>query len=344
MRFIRRGARITGATVVLALPLALAACGSPAESGSGEEKVVASDEPVRLAYFAAAESNAYAQAQWNGIQEVADKMNATTRLFDGKFESTTQFNQIQDAAASGKYDALVIDANDGNALIPAIEQADSQGITVVGVFVPIGPDLNTWKRQTDALASTVGISFGESGEGYGKLIVEACKGIDPCDVAYLPGDNNLPLETARTDGVKRIVAEHPNIKMSSNHEAGYLADTGLQTAQNVLQANRQVDVIASNDQAIRGATQAVEQAGLLDKVKLIGGGASKQAITAIREGTWFGAVVNVPYSEGKAAAERAIKAARGEKVPVESNSMELSPVGLTVTEDNLGSFMGEWTS
>jgi len=336
MRFIR--------PVGVIAALALAACGSPADSGSGEKKVVGSDEQVRIAYFAAAESNAYAQAQWKGIQEVADEMNATTRLFDGKFESTTQFNQIQDAAASGRYDALVIDANDGNALIPAIDQAKSQGLTVVGVFVPIGPDLNTWKRQAEALDSTVGISFGESGEGYGKLIVDACEGKDPCEVAYLPGDNNLPLETARTDGVKRIVSKHPSIEMSTNQEAGYLADTGLQTAQNVLQANRQVDVIASNDQAITGATQAVEQAGLLGKVDLIGGGASKQAVANIRDGTWFGAVVNVPYSEGKAAAERAIKAARGEQVPVESNSMELSPVGLTVTKDNLGSFEGEWTS
>lgn len=343
MTIIRRGARALAAAAVV-LPLAVAACGSPAKSGSGEQKVVSKDKPVRIAYFAAAESNSYAQAQWKGIKEVAAKMNADARLFDGNFESTAQFNQIQDAAASGKYDAFIIDANDGNALIPAIEQADSQGITVVGAFVPIGPDLNTWKRQTDALTSTVGISFGESGEGYGKLIVQACKAKDPCQVAYLPGDNNLPLESARTDGVKRVVAKHSNIDMSTNQEAGYLADTGLKTAQNVLQAHRGVDVMASNDQAIRGATQAVKQAGLLGKVKLIGGGASKQAVAEIRKGTWFGDVVNVPYSEGKESATRAIKAARGEKVPVESNSMDLSPVGLTVTRANLGDFRGEWTS
>lgn len=344
MTFIARGARALAATVALVVPLALAACGSPANTGSTQKKVVAKDKPVRIAYFAAAESNAYAQAQWRGIKEVAAKMNGTARLFDGNFQSTTQYNQIQDATASGHYDAFVIDANDGNALVPAIQQAASRGITVIGAFVPIGPNLNTWKRQTDALTSTVGISFGQSGEGYGKLIVDACKGKDPCSVAYMPGDNTLPLETARTSGVKRIVSKHPNIKMTTNQQAGYLADTGLKTAQNVLQANRHVDVMASNDQAIRGATQAVRQAGLLGKVKLIGGGGSKQAIAEIRKGTWFGDVMNVPYSEGKEAAKRAIEAARGQKVPVETNSMDLSPVGLTVTKANLGDYQGEWTS
>lgn len=336
--------RWSAGVALAATAATVAACGSAPDEGGGSADKVAKDKPVRIAYFAAAEANSYAQAQFNGIKEATGKDKATVRLFDGNFESTKQVNQIQDATASGKYDAFIVDANDGNALIPAIKQAKAEGITVIGAFVPIGPNLSTYKRQTNALASTVGISFGASGESYGRLIVQACKGKSNCKVAYLPGDNNLPLEKARTDGVKRVVAKEDNIRLSANKEAGYLSDTGLKTAQDVLQATPDVDVIASNDQAITGATQAVKQAGRDGEVRLIGGGASKQAVKQIRNGTWYGAVVNVPTSEGRVGAQTAIKAARGEKVPIERNSDELSPVGPTVTKKNLGDFMGEWSS
>ena len=325
---------------------ALAACGDrpEAQSGGNDEGAVGADEQVRIAYFAAAQANSYAQAMQRGIESVAERENASVRVFDGDFKSTNQVNQMQDATASQRFDAFIIDANDGNALKSAVDRAAAQGIKVVAGFVPVGPDLNTTDKQLPSLTATVGISFRASGEAYGRLITKACRRINPCNVAYLPGDNTLPLETARTKGVKAVVAKSPNVRLVSTQAAGYLAGSGRETAQNVLQAESGIDVMASNDQAMTGAESAIKQAGRRDEIKIIGGGASKQAVAKIRAGDWFGDVVNVPVSEGRRAAGLAVAAARGKTVRPSQDSEELSPVGPTVDRDNLGDYKGEWTS
>ena len=44
-------------------------------------------------------------------------------------------------------------------------------------------------------------------------------------------------------------------------EGGYTQETGLKAAQNVLQAQPDVDVMIGSSQAIAGAEQAIEDAG-----------------------------------------------------------------------------------
>ena len=63
---------------------------------------VADGPPVSLAFFMASAANSYAQAQLEGVKEVAAAMNATVDTFDGQFDSQRQYSQLQDAIASGR--------------------------------------------------------------------------------------------------------------------------------------------------------------------------------------------------------------------------------------------------
>jgi ribose transport system substrate-binding protein len=163
-------------------------------------------------------------------------------------------------------------------------------------------------------------------------------------VAYMPGDNNLPLENTRTDAVEAVLGGHSNIKVVAQPEAGYLRDTGLKAAQDVLQAHPDIDVIASSgDQPILGAEQAVKSAGRSDQVALIGSGASRDGVEAVKEGRWFGSIVWLPQSFGEKGAEFAIKAARGEEVPRSFLPWkELSPIAPAATKDSVDDFEGQW--
>ena len=293
-----------------------------------------------IAFFGFASANSFAQATWAGVQEVAKAEGVETRFFDPNFDSATQVSQIEDATASGDYDAFIIQANDGNAVVPAVEDAIAEGITVVGEFTPIGTRYDTIEPQVDGLIF-VGEPPTENGEGLADMAIQACEKRSPCRVVYLEGFKALPLDNARTKAFTERLGTAENTELIASLEGGYTQDSGLKAAQDVLQAHRQIDVMVGSAQAIQGAEQAIKDAGRTDEIQLVGNGGSKQAVTGVREGRWFGTYIIAERSSGAKAAELAIAAARGEDVPESFDTRELQePIG---TKENLGDFQGQYS-
>ena len=157
---------------------------------------------------------------------------------------------------------FVVQANDGNAVVPAIKQALKKGITVVGEFTPVGPNYATIQPQVPGLIF-VGESPVANGHSLGHLGVEACAGINPCKVAYLQGFKSLPLDNARTAAVLQTLKSAKNVQVVASPEGGYTQASGLKAAQDVLSAHSDVNVIIGSSQAIEGTAaggQASRQA------------------------------------------------------------------------------------
>lgn len=302
-------------------------------------------QTLRIAFFMASAANAYAQAQLEGIQEAAQRLGAVVESFDGKFDSQTQYNQIQDAIAAGRYDIFIISPNDGNAIVPVVEAAISKGIIVACILAPCGPRFDTLEPQIKGQLLYAGIPFTSNGEDIGRLIVQACEGINPCKVAYMPGEPKLPLEAARLEGVRSAISGHTNIELILTSGGGYLADTAYPVAQDLLRAHPDVNVIASSgDQMIVGVELAVKDAGKAGTIKLIGNGGTKTAVTAVCNGRWFGTVAYYPRTEGRLAAEYTIRAARGEALPPKGMSYSDfgNTAGALITKNNACQFQAEW--
>jgi ribose transport system substrate-binding protein len=326
--------------VALLLALgAFAACGSDDDSGGGGGGSADSGgkEVKKIAFFGFASANSFAQATYSGIKEEAAKQGVEVKFFDPNFDSAKQVSQIQNAITTGEYQAFIVQANDGNAVVPPIREAIEEGITVVGEFTPIGTKYDTIEPQVPGMIF-VGEPPTENGTALGEMGVDACKGMDPCNVAYLEGFKALPLDNARTDAVKAALGKAPNVKVVASLEGGYTQDTGLKAAQNVLQAHPDVNVMIGSSQAIAGAEQAVKDAGA--KVKLIGNGGSRQAVQAVKSGRWFATYVIAEKSAGAKATELAIKKAKGEDVPQSFDTRTLQePKG---TKQSLGDFEGQY--
>lgn len=330
----QHGFRSIGALATLvALALVLAACGSSGSSAGGSSKV------KRIAFFGFASANSFAQATWAGVQDSAKKHGVQARFFDPNFDSQKQVAQIQNATASGQYEAFVVQANDGNAVVPPIKDAIKAGIKVVGEFTPIGPRYDTIDPQVPGLIF-VGEAPVWNGKSLGEMAVKACGDQNPCKVAYLEGFKALPLDNARTEAVKQALAASPKVQVVASVEGGYTQASGLKAAQDVLQAHPDVNVIVGSSQAIEGTEQAVKDAGKLGKVQLIGNGGSKQAVQAVKDGRWFGCYIIAERSSGAKAAELAISAGNGDKVSSSFDTRQLqNPIG---TKENLGSFQGQY--
>lgn len=325
-------------SLLTAAALAAAGCGDDEEGGGS-----GGNEQLRIAVFLQSQANTYAKAQLDGAKDAARRLNAKVTAFDGAFDTSKQTRQVQDAIASGRYDGLVISANDGNALVPEIQNALAQEIEVACMLSPCGPKLDTLEPQVEGIAQA-GTSFPANGQAIAKGVIGACEGKDPCKVAYLPGVSDVPYEKARLDGFMATLKPHPNIEVVARQDGQYLADPALKATQNIIQGNPDLDVISSSgDQMIVGAEQALKAANLEGKVALVGNGASRLGVAAIKEGRWDSSAVYLPYTEGKLATEYAIKKERGEKnLKTSYNTDDYSSVGTVVTKANAGKFKPEW--
>ena len=333
---VRAAWRVVLTACAVAAMLALAACGEDEGGGGGGDG--GGQEVEKIAFFGFAKANSFAQATWAGIQEEAKKEGIEAEQFDPNFDAAKQVSQIQNAITSGEFQAFIVQANDGNAVVPPIREALEEGIAVVAEFTPVGTRYDTIEPQIDGM-HFVGEAPTENGTALGEAGVAACEGIDPCQVAYLEGFKSLPLDNARTEAVKEALAAEDTIEVVASVEGGYTQATGLKAAQNVLQGNPDVDVMIGSSQAIAGAEQAVKDAGT--EVKLIGNGGSRQAINAVREGRWFATYAIPEKTAGAKAAELAIQAAKGEKPPPSFDTRTLldDPV---LTKDNVGDIQGEY--
>ena len=330
---------IAPAVCALAASLALGACGGDDESdapaggeGAGGQEV------TKIAFFGFAKANSFAQATWAGVQEQAKKEGVEAEQFDPNFDSAKQVSQIQNAITSGEFQAFIVQANDGNAVIPPIREALEEDITVVAEFTPVGTRYDTIEPQVDGM-QFVGEAPTQNGTALGEAGVAACEGIDPCQVAYLEGFKSLPLDNARTEAVKSALAKEPSIELVASVEGGYTQASGLKAAQNVLQANPDVDVMIGSSQAIAGAEQAVKDAGA--EVKLIGNGGSRQAIDAVRRAAGSPPMRSrrrPPARRPQRSPSRRHAARRFRRRSTRGRCMD-EPV---LTKDNVGDIQGEY--
>jgi ribose transport system substrate-binding protein len=326
------------ATIALAVSLVAAGCGSSNSSGTGSSassggtKTTAASgcgghKVQNVAFFGFAASNSFAQATWKGVQQAAKTCGAKAKFFDPNFDAQTQVNQMEDAITTGQYQVFVVQANDGLAVVPAVKRAIQQHITVVGEFTQIGSNYATIQPQVPGLVF-VGEGSVQNGQSLGKLGIEACKRLNPCQVAYLQGSKALPLDNARTAAVMATLKTASNVQVVASPEGGYTQSTGLTAAQDVLSAHPNVNVVIGSSQAIEGAELALKRANKLGKIKLIGNGGSCQAVAGVLSGAWFASYIVAEASEGQIATKFGIEAASGEKVPHAYNIDQLqNPLG-----------------
>jgi ribose transport system substrate-binding protein len=311
----RTGVRLliaVAAFAAVAVSSTAGASAKPAAQHAQQGKVKA------VAFFGFAAANSFAQATWAGVKKAAKDAGVSTKFFDPNFNAQTQVSQIQDATTSGQYQAFVIQANDGNAVIPAIQQAVKKGIAVVAEFTPIGSNYASLTPPISGV-TFVGEAPVHNGTELGKLGIMACKGLNPCNVAYLEGFKSLPLDNARTAAVKKELGTASNVKLVADVEGGYTQASGLKAAQDVLQAHSNVNVMIGSSQAIEGAQQAVKKAGKTGQIKLIGNGGSCQAVAGVKSGAWFATYALPETTSGFKATQLAIQAGNGSKIPTTFN-------------------------
>ena len=308
--------------------------------------IIPEGDTVEVAFFTVA-GNTYLESSTEEMQKVADAHNANLTLIDNGFDPQKQYNNIQDAITTGKYDAFIITALDTTGVVPAVEEAIAAGIKVVATDTPIGPDPTTTELQVEGLSGSILRPGSFIAEDQRDIILEKCAGKDPCVVVWIPGILATVFDQALKKIFDEMAASNPSIKFIVGPEGGYLSDPAFTAMQDILQANDRIDIVASADQMILGAEKAIEDAGRTGEMLLIGGGASEPAVAAVAEGRWNATPTFVPRDEGREAMEMAIIAARGGTIDDPSRfSLDYTSAPRVISEDNKaeweGTFTGQW--
>lgn len=331
----RRGARWLVVLAVLAL--AAAACGGDDDDSAGGDGG-GSGETRRVAFFAASSQNGFNAAVFEGIEARAAEVGGIeAQIFDGEFDAEVQFNQIQDAVAQGDFDGFVVLANDTVGISAAVQEAVDAGIPTVAAMFPIGPDLNTLSPQVAGLTSTVAAPPAVGARQQAEAVAEHCADIDPCRVVILIGQLQFPFDNLRYETYQEVLGEHDNIEIVATGEGNYDRDQSLTEMQDILQSNPEVDVVLSNaDQHVFGAEIALNDAGIdVESVYLMGGGAAREAVAKVRDGTWDATHADFPYTTGQLAVDQLMAAFDGEEVQAEVNTDDEAPVPPILTTELL---------
>lgn len=347
--------------VALLACVVVAGCGSDSDSdstatsGSGGSETTAAEggsgdsgEPVSLAMFLVATANTHQQAALKGAEQaVEEDGNASLRAFNGNFEPSVQSNQIEDATASGQYDAFLINSVDGTQTIPAITKALDEEIVVVCGFSICGPNQDEFAKELPVTAQVASDYFAV-GKAEAEALVKGCeeKNLDPCNVVLFNGASTLAAGIAITESIKEVVAEHPNVKIVAEAEGLFLSDPSYKAMKPIIQAHPELNaVVAAGDQEISGALQAIEESPLKGKdIVLVGDGASEIGTKGVKSGVWYASALLRPFNEGKVEAEIAIAAARGEEPAEDLINSALDPDFPTgyIDASNVDQWEPEW--
>ncbi len=346
---VRRVLRIALAIAVAFLAATgLAACGSD-DDGGGAAGGDSGGETFRVAFLAASSQNGYNKAVFEGVQNKARELgNVEAQILDGEFDAQVQFNQLQDAAASGQYDGIVIVPNDTVSIGGAVGAAESAGIPVVTALFPIGQNLTQLEPQVPGVVATVASPPAEGARRQAELVAEYCADKDPCRVMILIGQRQFPFDNVRYQAYRSVLDQHDNIEIVATLEGNYDRDQSLKAMQDALQSNPEFEVLLSNaDQQTAGAQLALKNANIDPRdIYLTGAGGTKEAIKAVRDGIWKADYVNFPVTQGEHALEQLVNALEGKPVTTVVDSDKEAPFDPFVDKQSLEKqpdFTGQWS-
>jgi ribose transport system substrate-binding protein len=260
-------------------------------------------ETILLSMKGPGAGNPFWAAVEKGAREKAKEIGVDLVVLAPPQESdiTSQIAQIEDQMTKG-VDGIALAPTDPDALAPIVDEALAEGTKVVFV---------------DTNGKNEGVTFiGTNNEMGAKLAADyICKNVPKgSDVAILQGIIVQSTGRFRADGSHKGLTEC-GLNIVAEQPADWDRAKGQSVMENILVGNPNIKaVFASNDNMALGAAEALKQAGVLDKVLLVGFDANPDAAVSILAGEMSASVAQNPYNMGALSVENLMKLIKGEKL------------------------------
>lgn len=303
---------------VALLALAAAGCGDSDSDGGGS-----SGKKVKMTLVQGLAGEEFYETMACGAKAKAAQLGNVDLKVQGpqKFDPTVQTPIVNSVVAS-KPDAMLIAPTDVKALIAPLTQAKSAGIKIILVDTVVeDPGIGLSRISTDntkggaSAATALAKQLGDKGK---VLVISTDPGVSTVD--------------ARIKGFEQeIKAGHPNVKyigvQYSHNEVG--------EASKIVNAALAKDpdlagVFATNLNSATGAGSALQQAGKLGKVKMVGFDAGPAQVKQLQDGVVQALIAQLPGDIGAKGVEQAVAATKGQPV-----TASIPTDATIVTKENL---------
>jgi len=304
--------------LVLALMLASCAPAAPAEEAAPveeeaapvEEEAPAEEEAAEAmpyAFLISHQTNAFTNELTAAVTSKADELGIEVNVYDAEKDVAKQVSQIETAVTQGVA-GIVIEPVSVDGVVPALAAAKEAGIPVVVVNQKIS--------DPTAAHSFVGVENFDGGMMEMKAAAEDIGGSG--NVAFLYGPLGSDGQIGRTGGYNEVLKDYPDIEVVFEGVANWVTDEALALVENWLQTGTELKaIVANNDGMAMGALKAVEDAQLLDSIKVYGVDATPDALAAVKEGRLTATISQNTTVQGTTAMETVHQLAMGEEVEAE---------------------------
>lgn len=242
----------------------------------------------------------------DGVQKAADENGIELYITDAQDDPTIQMKDIENLITKNP-DAIIIDTCDSDAIVASVEACNEAGIPVF-----------TMDRESNGgeVVAHIGYDAIKSGKIAGQYLVDTLGGKG--NIVELQGIMGTNVAQNRSKGFNEVIAANPDMKIVACQVADFDRATGMTVMENILQANDHIDgLYAANDEMLLGALEAIEAAGRLDEITMIGCDAIDDTLEAIKSGKVEATIAEPPFFLGKAILNTAFDYLQGKDV--ESN-------------------------
>lgn len=240
-----------------------------------------------------------------------------------------------------RVDAVVITPISKDGSVAALKQAHDKGVTVITANTPISSDIAA--TFIECSASDLGKQTGKAAREF----IEKNMG-GKAKIAVLAFKSQVPEQSdARVGGFKEEVTKLPGVEIVAEQD-GYLADKAIGTANDILTAHPDINIIyAANEGGTVAATLAVKNGGRAGKVYTFGTDSSEQLLGMLQSSDNILQAITSqkPVEVGRQAVLTALKVIK--KEPVEKQTTltntllsRTDPKGVT----DFASLFKKWTS
>ncbi|GAB3276471.1 substrate-binding domain-containing protein [Sinomonas notoginsengisoli] len=269
--------RVLAAGAAAAAALSMAACSVTVGNQTAQN---ASDRQAkdhyRVAYTARAQVDSFAAWLANEMkaEAAANYKDISLDVFDGQADDEVENKAIENAVANN-YDAIIVQANNGEAQRPYIEQAVQKGIVTITT--------NPRVQGIDG-ANSVDAKPYDQGGVVAKYALDKIS--QNANVVVLNGPGgNFHSEQRRKAWQDEFFAKRPDVKIVAENIANWSKDEALRLMEDWSLANPKIDAIVSmNDNMATGALEAVKGKPAFAKILAFGVDGTPEATLAIQNG------------------------------------------------------------
>jgi len=270
-----RRTKITAAAAAAALLLAGCASGGNSGDSSGSSSGTGDSAAGGLiSIITPAQENPFFKAEADAAKAEAEKLGYKTSVASHDDDPNKQ-SELIDSAISQKAVAIILDNAGADASIGPVQKATDAGIPV---FL-IDREIN----ETGIAKAQIVANNAQGAAAVAQEFVGALP--DGGNYIELTGKESDTNAGVRSEAFASVISQYPNLVPVAKETANWDQQEAFAKIETLLQRDSNVQgIIAGNDTMALGAVAAVEAAGLLDKIKIVGFDGSPDAVDAIKAG------------------------------------------------------------